>query len=422
MAEPTDRQRIETLEKELAELRTENTRLREAETKPKKPFAWRKFWSRLFIALGLVLIIPAALLIWLNRTITNTDQYVATVGPIISEPAVQKAVTQAATTQIFQNIDIQQEVTNLLPDQAKILAGPISSQVEGFITTNVSKIVASQQFATLWVNVNREAQINFMRVAESSGSPVVDVNRLYGFVSGQLSNTPLAPLAGKQLPPKIGQIQVANVPALERIPHAVAMLDQWRWILFGSAVLAMALALWIGTDRRRVAIQIGLVWILATIITFIIVRITRGVVLAQITDPVYKDAALAVWQTLFKPFAIQSFVLFLGGAVVALTGWMLGPSRPAVAVRSHSNLWLGSARMSLFPALETTGFVRWLRQRHYAILWGLLALGIVILLLNIPLAPVELAWIVIGELIALIVIEFFVAPAPAKYIQTQLPV
>jgi hypothetical protein len=107
--------------------------------------------------------------------VTNTDRYVATVAPLAEDPAIQNAIADQITAQVFTYIDVRgltNEVVDALAtrglpprlaDQLQALTVPIASGVEGFTRTQVGKVVQSQAFADAWVQANRVATTSWSR-------------------------------------------------------------------------------------------------------------------------------------------------------------------------------------------------------------------------------------------------------------------
>ncbi len=48
----------------------------------------------------------SVLAVWTANQVSNTSRYVENVAPLISEPAVQRALTDKITTQISRQIDV----------------------------------------------------------------------------------------------------------------------------------------------------------------------------------------------------------------------------------------------------------------------------------------------------------------------------
>ena len=146
---------------ELNRLRAENAALRaqgQAAPQPPRPGGrqrWRTIVAVLLIVLGCVLAPLAGVAVWARNQVTNSDRYVATITPLASDPAIQQAITDQITTQVFTAIDIQALTTQVvdalsarvegrgLPPQAAAalqgLAGPVANGVEGFVRTQVER-------------------------------------------------------------------------------------------------------------------------------------------------------------------------------------------------------------------------------------------------------------------------------------------
>src|SRR6266508_6025015 len=72
---------------------------------------WRTVVAVLVIVLGCVLAPLAGVAVWARNQMTNTDRYVATVAPLASDPAIQTAIADQITAQIFTYIDVQELTT-----------------------------------------------------------------------------------------------------------------------------------------------------------------------------------------------------------------------------------------------------------------------------------------------------------------------
>ena len=68
---------------------------------------WRTIVAVLLIVLGCVLAPLAGVAVWARNQVTYTDRYVATVAPLASDPAIQQAITDRITAQVFTYIDVQ---------------------------------------------------------------------------------------------------------------------------------------------------------------------------------------------------------------------------------------------------------------------------------------------------------------------------
>jgi hypothetical protein len=100
---------------------------------------WRTVLASLLIVIACVLAPLSAIAVWTKNLVTNTDRYVRTVAPLAREPAIQHALADKITAQIFAHVDVQglynQAVDGLAKQglrpnavtQLRTLAGPVTN-------------------------------------------------------------------------------------------------------------------------------------------------------------------------------------------------------------------------------------------------------------------------------------------------------
>ena len=193
-----DPHELERLRSEVSELRA---RLASSEpgtstpdgTPPPAPPARRGGWWRPVVVVTLVLVAavlaPASIVArWAHDEVADTDRYVATVAPLAEDPAVQKAVVDRVTSELFARIDVKavtDEAVAALADQGlpprvavglNALSAPLASGIESFIRDQITKLVGSDVFAAAWVQANREAHAQMVAVL-SGRAPTPSTSR-----------------------------------------------------------------------------------------------------------------------------------------------------------------------------------------------------------------------------------------------------
>lgn len=170
-------------------------------------FRWRTPVAAVLIVIGCLLAPLSVLAIWTANQVSDTNRYVANVAPLITEPPIQRALTDQITSQITSNLNIQslarQAGSDLsghgMPRVGSLLStfsGQISGAVAGFIHSQVARLVATPAVADLWVRVNRTAHAAVVRVlsgqgggaiSNSNGQIVIDLGPFIGNVKQTLS-------------------------------------------------------------------------------------------------------------------------------------------------------------------------------------------------------------------------------------------
>src|SRR5215216_4323596 len=148
---------------------------------------WRTIVATLLIVVACVLAPLSVAAIWTRNQVTNTDRYVATVAPLADDPAIQAAITDQITVQVFNYIDVQgltnqvvdalaeRGLTPALADQLRALAVPIANGVQSFTRSQVARVVESDAFADAWVQANRVAHAELVAALTGEGGGAVTV-------------------------------------------------------------------------------------------------------------------------------------------------------------------------------------------------------------------------------------------------------
>ena len=150
---------------ELERLREEKAKLRGQEgagPPRRRRFSWRTPVSIVLIVLGCILGPVAVLGVWAGTEVQDTGRWVATVEPLIHDPAIQNVLTDKITNEITSQLNLNGVITQAatetgargLPRISSLLTtfGPqITSSITGFIHSTVHTVIASQAMANAWV-------------------------------------------------------------------------------------------------------------------------------------------------------------------------------------------------------------------------------------------------------------------------------
>jgi hypothetical protein len=138
------------------------------------------------IVLGYVLAPVAVLGVWAGNEVSDTGRYVATVEPLIHDPAIRNVLTDDITKQITSQINVTGIVNQAAAQLnsrglTKISAllsqfGPqIAGSVTGFIHSTVHSVITSQPMANAWVQVNTVAHQGLVKVLSGQGGGALSV-------------------------------------------------------------------------------------------------------------------------------------------------------------------------------------------------------------------------------------------------------
>ena len=74
-------------------------------TRPRRQ-RWRSIVATLLIVIGCIMAPLSVVAVWTKNLVTDTDRYVTTVAPLARDPAIQNAVANKITTEIFSRLDV----------------------------------------------------------------------------------------------------------------------------------------------------------------------------------------------------------------------------------------------------------------------------------------------------------------------------
>jgi hypothetical protein len=374
---------------ELERLRAENAELHHDGTarRSRRRFSWRAFFATILIVLGCVLAPIAVVGVWAGNQITDTGRYVATVQPLIDDPAIQNVLTDRITNEIISQLNVTGTVDQAASQlQSRGLTristllttfGPqITSAVTGFIHSTVHTVISSQAMATAWVQVNTIAHQAVVKLLSGQG------NGTLTNTNGQISLN-LAPLIAvvKQALVQRGFSLASNIPIvnatvplfqakeLGKAQAGYRLVSDLKIVLPILALVLLAAGVFTARGRRRALIVVGLGVAASMVVLAIGLLIARTIYLNSVPSSVLPtDAAAAAYDALIHFLRVGLRVILAVGLVIALGAFITGPSRAAVRTRAA----LGSGITWLRNLGErrgmSTGPVGQWTYRHRAVL------------------------------------------------------
>ncbi len=288
-------------------------------------------------------LVLATLGIGIQQLVLNTDRWVATVGPLASDPRVQSSVANAAATQVLGAIDVQGRVQSL-PRPVQQLIAPAESGVDKFVHDQALNIAQSPQFATVWTEVNQQAHpvlVELLRgeipanadLRVSNGELQLNLLTLVPGLGQSLQQLPVNPLAAA--PADFGYVSLASAGGLATAQQAVQLLDRTTFLLIVAGIGLTLATLLVSADRRLTALRLGLCTALGIVLLGIVLLAGQGVLVASVADrPIGGAVEVAVSAELLS--LAQFLLVALGGAlVVALVAFLMG-RRSQQRPRNHT--------------------------------------------------------------------------------------
>lgn len=419
---------------EVAELRRRITQL-EAEAaardRGREHHRVRTFFATLLIILASVLALLSVVSVWAADTATDTDRFVATLGPLAKNPDVQAGVSNRITNLVLDQIDINSVVKDLqqaastssLPPQTAALIsklnGPIESGLKSVVGTIVDKVVTSDQFANIWNTALRTAHAAFVKALTGQGGGAIKLNNDevqidIGPAVAQVKDQLVAqgfPAASK-IPTVNTTFTVYKSSSLNKLKNYFRLLQivgNWMPVI---TVLVAAAGIFLAHNRRRALIGTAIGFAVAMLVLGVALAVFRSFFLDQLPPDVNQGAAGAVYDALIKFLRITTRMVGTLAVLVALGAFLNGPTSLAVWIRAACSSGIGAVRAVADSAGFRAGPVdrftaRYKRWIGIAIL---LIAAVVFVLWDHPTGMVVF-WFAFVIVIAFAIREFF-APGP----------
>ena len=307
---------------------------------------WRSGLAAAALAAGCLLVALAIIAVWLNREISDTDTYVATIAPLAADPAVQNAAAARLSQEIVSRAHIEDLTRKALPERAGFLAPVLTQGLQGIINNQIRAVIASDRFQRFWTEANRASHQLAMKVllgtgggavTSSQGTISVDLGALLGDVRRRLDQRGITaldgPLAGGG-GPELTLLQSAKLAAAQRW---LRLLDRLAWILPLAATALLAAALWLSPRRRRTLLTAGIGVAVCAALILVGLATARSYFLDSLPGTnVSPGAAAAVIDAFTASLKTAFRATFALGIVTAGGAFIAGPSALAVTSRRQT--------------------------------------------------------------------------------------
>ena len=393
--------------------------------------------TSLILFIVATLLLPVALVgHWGHRTVIDSQRYIATVGPLIEQPEVQAALAETVTNAVVAKADTQTQVQSLLGGLLKndalvgAIAAPIATGINTLIGDLVTKFIASDQFATVWVRLNEAAQKGVVAVLEGGDSGpvqiqgedvVLDISSALAVIQQHLVDSGITAAANVTIPDKDRQVVLFTSPALAQIRFIYSLTSpilQWLPLLV-MAMFALSIAL--ARRRARTIVANGIVLSVTAFLLSATLAVVQSAFENKLSGTPFGAAAQVFWDTLLEYLILGIQGVMMLGIVLIVAGWFGGRTQWALYLRGHVTRGLGEISARMPGALG--GFGDFVRGNAEYVRWAIYALMLIILLFSDLIARSTVLWVTaLGSgLVTLTQLLAGTAPAAASSVTNVIP-
>ena len=362
-----------------------------AVTGPPRRRAVRRWAARLLVGITAVAVFVSSIAVWSHRVLLDTDEWVATIGPLADDPEVTRAVAVYLVDQALTAVDVEQRAAEALPDQAAFLARPLASALRDQLTETATGLLQTEQFRVLWVEANRVAHRRVVQLltgastANLSPDGSVTLNLVpavalllermdaLGILPASFappavdwgappahSIADLADALGVELSPEFGQVTVFRSTTLALVQDSVALFERLAALSVAVALALAASCVALAADRRRTIVLLGLSTAGAMLLSGVVASAAAEHVVHLVAEGDERSAAAAVGRRVVGSLEDITSGLALLGLLVAGVAFLSGTSPTARRLRA----WARPSRQEGSAAARCPQPIRSVATRH----------------------------------------------------------
>jgi hypothetical protein len=348
---------------------------------------WRRVAAWVLVVLMGIAVAGSVVGFWVNRTVLETDRFMAVVTPIVESESVQAVVSDRVADQLLEALDLETRLKDRLsqaddrlrerlgaaldlPDAivsrlqntrfgleslAPMIAAGVETRIREAVTTFISsregndlllRTIAFAHERSVLLLRDELDQLPNVVVAEGEVRlnlvPVIAevlrsvVNAGLDFVGIQRQIPPfdstedatdaidrLASVVGRDLPPDFGQVRIASEESLDRAQGYVRAFDLALWALLIAAIVLGVLAVWLAPTIPVGALRVGVAAAIAALVGWGLVQLLAAQVVDAATTADGRAALGEIVDSLVGALNGTAFALGVIGIGVAASGFIV---------------------------------------------------------------------------------------------------
>jgi Short C-terminal domain len=301
---------------------------------------WRRRTVKGLIVLGSLLAFLSVFAIWTERQALDTGEWVHTSGRLLQNATIRSAVGDYLVEQLYENVDVEKELEEILPGETKELAGPAAGGLRQVAGAGAEKVLETGTAQRLWETANRTAHEQLMAVLENKREAVETANgevklNLGSMLTNLAGQVGLAQNLAEKLPPDAGQITILKSNQLKTAQDIVIAIKGLALLLSILTFLLFGLAIYLTRGGRWVTVLFsGVGLIVAGLLVVVLRHVAGGVVVDQLVKQQnVKPAAEAAWSIGTSLMTSIATTVIIVGVFFTAAGWLASPTGSARGTR-----------------------------------------------------------------------------------------
>jgi hypothetical protein len=305
---------------------------------------WRVLLSGVCIVLATVVLLTGIVTRYINDNVLDTDRYIELVGPLPQDPKVAAALGTFTAERIFNSGTVENQISEFLPPRLSPAAPLLSEALQEQVAVVTENIVSSKAFTSTWTQINRRSHERLIELAHSEplasdpakAETVLALDGLFDKVRERFGDSKT--LLSEDQKAKAAELKVDLQQSVSTLRTTVSAIEMGAWLLPLIAIVLLAGAVLIAQNRRKAWLAIGVTLTVVSSLALFALKVTSNNFLDGIEQPVYRDAAQVIYDTLYGNLQMRLTWLLVTGVLVVALSLLFGPYRWATRTRQFLHL------------------------------------------------------------------------------------
>jgi hypothetical protein len=306
----------------------------------------------------------AVFAVWAKRQLLETKTWTETSSRLLEDHDIQVAVSGFLVDSLYRNVNVEKQLSGVLPRRVKPLAGPAAGGLRQLADRVALEALERPRVQLLWEEANRRAHATLLSIVKGGNDTVSTENGVVALDLGTLVERvgeQVGVNAAGKLPPEESQIEVLRADQLSFAQDLVNLLRKLAYILPVVALALYALAIYLARGWRRRAVR---AWGIGFVVIGIAVLIARNLAGTAVVDSLATTAAAepaaeSTWD-IGTSLLRDSGVAMIGyGIVIVFGAWLAGPGSIGATARRAITPVLRERGIAYVVLAAIVGMVFW---------------------------------------------------------------
>ena len=322
-----------------------------------------KGWVRFLTVLVGILTVLVILSAWVDRQIFDTQEWGDTSSKMLQDPVIQKEVAAYAVDELYDNVDVEAELRDILPSDLSDLSGIAAGGLRQVADRGAQQALGNQRVQDLWRQANETAHRTLIAIIEddsdvvstTGGKVQLELRPLIIEIADQVG---LGQQARDNIPEAVGQIEIVDSQELSTVQTVAQVIRGTALVTALLLLVLIGLAVYLSRGYR----WLTLLWIAAALIVgaavVLIVRsVAGGIIVPELAMVDVRPAAEAAYSIGTDLLRSIAWTVIWSAFVLVALAWLGSPNRAAESSRKFLAVPFGRFPAATFGLLGLVAFI-----------------------------------------------------------------